>query len=266
MNILRIRFTKNIISIITILVLMEAGLWAECKRPLSISFTDQWEPYQYRDSSGKLTGLDIELIEVIMKNAGCELKILLNVPWKRHLINVEQGLIDLAPDASKTEEREKYAYFSDPYRSEIVALYVKKGDSNKYSINSLSDLVGKKFNIGILRGSYYGEEFNSLMKNAGFSKWVKSVNKTKQNFKMLEKNRIHGFLGFPPADDLLIKNEGFENKIERHPMPFISTGDVHLMFSRKSTSRKIVDEFDTSLKDLKKKGIFQNIIKKYLNR
>ncbi len=47
-------------------------------------------------------------------------------------------------------------------------------------------------------------------------------------------------------------------------MPVIHTGAIHVMFSKKSASPKIVDAFNKSLAQLKSDGTIDKIMIKYL--
>ena len=88
---------------------------------------EDWQPYQYQDSNQNVTGLDIELMRAILDNMDDRVT-LTELPWKRHLNNVEAGRTDLAASASKTPEREQYAFFSDAYRTESAVMYIRKAD------------------------------------------------------------------------------------------------------------------------------------------
>ena len=68
----------------------------------------------------------------------------------------------MAASASKTPEREEYALFSDPYRTESAVMYVRIEDAGKYNFDSLEDIIGTEFKLAVTRGYYYGEEFEEL--------------------------------------------------------------------------------------------------------
>jgi len=51
--------------------------------------------------------------------------------------------------ASWSKDREEYAYFTLPYRHETVKLFVKKGWSASIKLNTLSDLIGSKYILGV---------------------------------------------------------------------------------------------------------------------
>jgi len=254
-------FIKGILIIVlSMSTIAVAG--AECEKPFSLGW-EPWAPYQFLDDKKQLTGLDIELVTAIVKKIGCNITHK-NVQWKRHLKELEQGRIDLASGASKTPEREVYAFFSDAYRNEYISLYVRKGESNKYDVKSLKDILKTPFILGVTRGYYYGEEFANLLKNPQFIRRLQYVKNDEQHYDKLVKNRIDGFLPDHFTAQDKIKEKDLIGKIERHPMPIILTGDIFVMLSKKSLSPAIVKDFNNGLNQIKDDGTYRKILDKYL--
>ena len=83
-----------------------------------------WYPYQYRNKQQQLAGLDFDIFNAVVKEAGLNVTYT-ELPWKRHLHYIKTGQIDIAMGSSYTKEREQYAYFTEPYRQEIIKLFVK---------------------------------------------------------------------------------------------------------------------------------------------
>lgn len=222
---------------------------------------EDWQPYQYKNAKEEVTGLDIELMQAILENIGYQVT-LHELPWKRHLNNVETGRTDLAASASKTPEREQYAYFSDPYRTESVVMYIRAEDSGNHKFDSLQGIIGSEFTLAVTRGYYYGEEFEELMKNPEFKKHIREVNDNQLAQRQLVRNRVDGFLEDPIAASIELGDEGLLDKVSIH-MPIYSD-DIFAMFSKKSTSMEMVEAFNKSLAELKKNGTYDQIMSKYL--
>ena len=184
------------------------------------------------------------------------------LPWKRHLSNVEQGRTDLAASASRTPEREQYAFFSDSYRTESVVMYIRKEDAGKYEFDSLQGLIGTDFTLAVTRGYYYGEEFEELMNDPQFKKRIVEVNDNQLAQRQLARKRVDGFLEDPIAATIELRDEGLLEEVSTH-MPIYSD-DIYVMFSKKSTSPDIVEAFNISLAELKTNGTYDQIINKYL--
>lgn len=230
--------------------------------PSSVSMGwEPWPPMEYMED-GILKGMETDLISAVVKNMGCAIKFK-EMPWKRLLYSVETGRIDMVASASKTSEREQWAYFSDPYRQDKRVLFVLKGGSEKYKFTKMEDLIRPDFKIGINRGVSNGEVFDKFLENPEFIKQVKEVTSNEFNIKKLLAGRIQGFLYEEIPGIYEIRNLGALDKVEVHPM-VISSGDIHVMFSKKTLTPEFVEKFNKSLAELKEDGRYKKIMDTYL--
>jgi len=232
------------------------------KRIFSVGW-EPWAPYLFENEQKNITGLDADLLKMIINKMNCETKFH-NIPWKRLLSYVRRGHIDLATGASKTSEREEYANYSDSYRTESTVLFVLKGYSSKYPFKKLSDIKKSKFQLGVTNGYYCGEEFEKLMKDDAFKKHVQGVINDNTNIKKALRGRIDGYIGDKYAGIAAIKEEGARNQFEIHPMNIFST-DIYVLFSKKSTTKDELNRFNKALKILKENGELDDMLKKYIN-
>ena len=99
---------------------------AACRMTMAL---EQWPPYVYRDAQDRYTGLDLELLQAIFKEARCTLLTLPELPTARRELLFQQGKLDLMLAASETSERLSYARFSVAYRDEAVGLFSKPGNA-----------------------------------------------------------------------------------------------------------------------------------------
>jgi len=237
---------------------------------------DDWPPYQFKTKK-KVSGLDVDLIRAILeKGVGCSLK-LKSIGWKPHLTQLKKGKIHLAGGASKNKEREIYATFSDPYRTESAVMIINKKDVGKYSASNLKDLKKiKGFRLGINRGNWYGDRFDELKKkDKSFQKMLKETSKEGQLYKMLRKGRLNAILADRYSGAAFIKKLKLGDTLSVHPLKVYSD-DIFVMFSKyryENGSKKSVDSkdrenfikaFNQSLKKLKASGSYQKILDKYL--
>jgi len=181
-----------ILSILLYFVLGSLPVFSE-ERIFTIGW-EPWEPYQFINKEKQLTGLDVELISIIAQQMNCKISYT-QLPWKRTLSYVERGQLDLAAGASKTSEREVYAFFSNPYRDESNVIFVLKGVSQKFPFKQLSDIKNSSFQLGITIGYHYGEAFSALMKDDAFKKHVQGVPNEPVNIMKTLKHRVHGYIG-----------------------------------------------------------------------
>jgi len=217
-----------------------------------------WYPYQFHNKENKLTGIDIEIFNLIAKEAQMSISYV-ELPWQRHLLYIQSGMIDIAFGASLTKERQKTSYFSIPYRKESVNLFVKKGFSQSMKLNKLSDLINSEYLIGVENGYYYGEEFQRLQSTPEFLSRIHGVLDIEQNVKMLMKGHIDGFLSDPITMQAFIKKYKYQDQLEKHSLP-IYQSDIYIMLSKKSMTKDDLDKLNKAILVIKQNGQLTEII------
>lgn len=222
---------------------------------------DPWEPYQYLSVENQVRGLEIDLVGAIAKEAGCDLKFV-QKNWMNLLNGIRNGSIDLLGGATKTVAREQFAYFSDSYRSESFILYVRAGESDRFSGKSLKELLAEGFKLGVTQDYIYGDQVSKLQDDPALGANFVSVPTTEVNYYNLTQSNIDGFLEDPFVAAYTIRRKGLQDEIQAHPLE-IHSGDVAIMFSKKSVSEDTVKAFNAALVKLKQNGQYQEILNKY---
>ena len=225
-----------------------------------------WEPYEpftFVNSDGVLTGADIEVIKAVAEEIVCALSFR-GMPWNRILLEIEKGAVDVTSSASRTKERDAWAWFSAPYRRPEVALFVRKGESRNHRLRSLADVPGAGFRLGLIEGYFLGEEVASFMADPAFAALTESAADYAVNLTKLLHGRIDGFL----VDDVhVLRAEaqalGVLDTVERHPVK-IEGVNLHYMFSRKSVGRDLVDAFDQALARMRTDGRLDRILQEFV--
>jgi len=224
---------------------------------------EPWEPYQYIDAKNQLTGFDIELISNVFEDMSCTV-VFKEINWARGIVEVRSGKLDLLPHADYTEQRAQWAHFSDSYRDASQVIYVKKGSSERYPLASLEDIVQIDFRLGVGRGVFIGDEFIRLMKNPEFKKHIYYLPTDElQQYQMLQADRIDGYVRSITAMDSLRAKLGHSLNLEIHPLPML-TSKQHVMFSKKSVSKAIVENFNSSLQNIVSYGIYKDIESRFI--
>ncbi|MCP5162863.1 MAG: amino acid ABC transporter substrate-binding protein [Hahellaceae bacterium] len=232
-----------------------------CPKPLTAGW-DIWPPYQFRDELGRLTGLDIDIINSIAASIGCEVRFV-DMPWKRQVEEIKSGRLDLAAGASLTEERQHFAYYSQAYRQESMAVFVLKDRRPLYPYSKLEDLIGQPFRLGVTLGYYYGENFERLVARYDFSNQLESVPNDQLNYYKLLRSRIDGLL----ADPFTVASQ--LKQLQLNPMLAQSlfqlySNDVHIIFSKASVHTQLVSEFNHGLQTIQGNGLYSSILQHYL--
>lgn len=232
-----------------------------CARPVDMGW-EPWPPFQYINSDGNLTGLDIALVKAIASQVGCTMRFT-QIPWKRHLKEVALGRMDVAAGASKNKERQQYAHFSNPYRMEKMVLFIRKGEKKKYPFRHLKDIINSDFILGVTLGFYYGPQCERLKENPFFRRHLTKTSDDSKHPSLLLRHRTDGFLGDLINMTHVLKERKVLDNVEIHPLP-IHSDDIYLMFSKKSVSKELISAFNQGLDKIKANGIYNKILNQYI--
>lgn len=95
-------------------------------------------PYEFIDSDGKYKGIASEYIQLINRRTGLRMEVVPNLTWTEAYERGVQKKLDVLPCVSKTEERQRYFLYSNPYYSFERVIVVK---SDNQRIKSFDDLL-----------------------------------------------------------------------------------------------------------------------------
>ncbi len=225
-----------------------------------------WTPYgvyTFADADGQVRGIDADLITATAAEIGCHVSFR-ELPWARILLELRNGQIDATCSASRTEEREAFALFSDTYRMSEVAIFVRRNEAPRFPLASFADIVPTKFRLGIISGYYYGDTFVRLSQDPAFVAQLDLGTSYAVNIQKLLNGRIDGVL----VDDVgvmrgEVKKLGASAMVERHPL-IISQEALHFMFSRASVAPQTVTAVNAAISQMRQDGRRQAIFDRYL--
>jgi len=225
---------------------------------------DPYEPYQYADPDNNVRGLDVELVSEMARQAGCALRFA-QKDWASLMSDLRGGSVSLLAGASKVAERENFALFSQPYRQEMFALYIRAGESERWQSDTLAALVSgqNKMRIGITDGYIYGADIDQLLDDAALGKQFVTARFSEAHADNLIEKRIDGMLEDPFVASSMIRRKNLADEIIRSGLQ-IKTGEVSLMFSKASVSPATVQAFDAALVAMRTDGRYDQIVKRYL--
>lgn len=255
---------------------MKAG-WAGCIGGLVLAATlsaraetagchlqvglDTWAPYQYRSDDGKTRGLDVRLIRLYGKLAGCRVDFQW-VPWARSLEELKGGRLDMLSGASITPERQQYALFSIAYREESMNLFMTRAAARHYHFQDFQQMIPAHFHIAVTRDYYYGAAFVAAMKNPEFRDLVTQVPEVSLVFKMVGAGHAQGGLADSLVGKYWIRKLGLKGQVQMTAMQ-ANSDQVHLMFSRKTVSAELVSRFNAAIRKTRAQGDYVRILRQY---
>ncbi|NVK23618.1 MAG: transporter substrate-binding domain-containing protein [Gammaproteobacteria bacterium] len=221
---------------------------------------DSWEPYQYLDVGNEVRGLDIDLMLMVTKRMSCKVDFKQGA-WIDLLALMKNGEIDVLLGASKTERREQFALFSEPYRTEQFTLYVKKDDKQAHQLKTFSDFIANGKKLGVMDDYYYGDEVSQLQDSNENGQFVSAIIGEMNIARLLDDN-IDAFIEDSIVGASMIRRKGLSTLIVPHNLS-ITSSDVYVMFSKKSVSPEIVKRFNLGLKGVKQSGEYDALLKMY---
>lgn len=178
------------------------------------------------------------------------------VPWNRAIVSTESGEMDGTPGWYKNPEREEKFYISDPLVDDSQSLFHLK--TLDFNWKDIADLKGIK--IGGTLGYSYGDDFDEAVKSKAIEvEWAPS---DPQNFRKLLAGRITLFpMNTIPGVDMMKKELGAEaDGITYHPTPLRSQ-PLHLLMSRaKAENERVIELFNSALKEIKESGRYSEYL------
>lgn len=115
------------------------------KKKLVVGTDATYAPMEYMDSSGKIVGIDIDIVNAIAEAAGFEVEYR-NVGWEPLFPAVNNGEVDFAVSSiTITDDRKQSFDFSDPYFVANQLILVPE-DSN---VTKFEDLKDKRIAVQI---------------------------------------------------------------------------------------------------------------------
>lgn len=113
---------------------------------IKVVMDDDYPPYSYKDSNGKLQGILVDQWMLWQKKTGIQVE-LYGMDWESALRKMKKGEFDVIDTIFYNEERTKYFAFTKQYTKIEVSLFFQKNISGIVDTESL-----KGFNVGVKAG------------------------------------------------------------------------------------------------------------------
>jgi len=122
------------------------------KQNITMCISPDWMPYEKFDTEGKHAGISADYFIAFQKSINIPIKVIKTKTWAQSIEFAKQRKCDILSLVIKTEERQKYLNFTNPY---FDTSYVLATKPNISFINNLDNL--RDVNIGVLEGSAFIE-------------------------------------------------------------------------------------------------------------
>lgn len=224
----------------------------ECKIRARVT---ELPPDYYQVERGKWQGTQVAFARALFKEANCRVRYY-EIPWKRALIELERGYIDVIMNLSKFPEREAYAYFIGPTAMENTGIATSKTMAT--DIRTLNDIYTLPGKLAMVKGTYFGSEFeDKLTSDKLLSDKIEIITKHIAFPRLVELDRIGGFLTEKNMLAWRIENDAEYSHLKLHPIT-LSQSPVYFGFSKASVKKSTIENIQRAYEVLSAKGVFLN--------
>ncbi|KRW80799.1 transporter substrate-binding domain-containing protein [Marinobacter sp. P4B1] len=220
---------------------------------LRIAFDIPYEPFEYRDDNGELTGFEVELATAMCEElqANCEFVI---QAWDGMIPGLLARKFDLIMSSmSITPERAERVLFSEPY-------YITPGgwfgpESFNTDVTDMDAMKDKT--VGVQRGTTMD---TYVTENMGGVVNIKRYTTAEDMVLDLEGQRLDVvFVDYPVGEQTVLNKEGYKEVGEP-----VKLGEGVGVAMRKRDA-KLADDVNAALKKLKEDGTYDTIMQKYFS-
>lgn len=223
----------------------------DCENPLILSSTTDWYPYIYMSPEGVSMGADIELLRIILKEIGCELKVV-HFPERRSLFELKKGNVDIGLGASFNKERAQAYWYSNQYRHEVNQFAYRTNDRNISESTNIKNIIESDKIIAINLAGWYGEEIEKAKADSNNFIYSDTVSK---RLKMLNFERVDIVI-----DDSIVLCHELHRlpfpQITIHPSVLYDT-PIYFLFNKKTVSKSFIDKFNKALEEMRISGLLK---------
>jgi ABC-type amino acid transport substrate-binding protein len=178
---------------------------------------------------------------------------LMVAPWSRSMLYIKKRKADLIFPATKTQQRQQLYYYSKEIVDEtkVVIYFNPMSDFQWNGIKSLDGLV-----IATVRGWAYGKIWEAS------TAIVKDPSSTiLQGFKMLDKGRVFGVVGYEDSFDYILKKQNLDQIYQKTPpLDFIADYIIGL---KSNKNMRFINDFDHGVQKITKNGMLHQLHKRW---
>lgn len=249
---------KKLIAIMLCLAMtlcLFAGCGSKDDEKIWIIATDNsFNPFDFKDASGNVIGIDIDIINAIAEDQGFKIEIN-SIGWKGAIAACQAGQADgLIAGASITEERKNQGWiFSDPYYDATQSMTVA-ADSN---IKGFEDLKGKT--VAVKTGTEGASYAESLKDKYGFT--ITKFKDSPTMYQAVIGGQAVACFEDTPIMKSSIKDGNLALKVLDNTA---NEGSGYGFAIFDANNQELVDMFNKGLANIKSNGKYDEILNKYL--
>ena len=247
-------FKQAIILLLLTFLFLPSATRAE-ESPLLVSGQMDWRPFLMKNDAGKVYGLMYEILEKAAHANGYTLKYQ-DMPWKRAVVSLEKGKLDIICGIFWNTKRAKEFIFSPPILRNELHIFTNK----PFKLERLIDLEGRTGDR--IRGGSYGETFDRFITSgkANFNK----VTDDKTAINRLVRGYSDFFIGTYIDTTIKLSKRGLAHSIVALPY-VVDTVNVYFAYPKKSKKKHLYDRINRTLRQMQASGEIAELVNVYFS-
>lgn len=206
-----------------------------------------------RNDNGKVYGLMYEILERAAHANGYSLRYQ-DMPWKRAVLSLESGKLDIMCGIFWNKDRAQKFLFSPPILRNQLQIFATK----PFKLEKLADLQGKRGDR--IRGGSYGEKFDSFIATGKAS--FNDVNDDKTAINRLVRGYSDFFIGTYIDTTLKLSKRGLAHSIVTLPY-IVDTVNVYFAYPKLSKKRVAYEQINQTLEEMQANGEIAELVNTY---
>jgi polar amino acid transport system substrate-binding protein len=255
-----IKRNKMKILVVALIVLFHSVnfIKAENIKTVNVCWEDGLKPpYLMLNEQNQPIGIAVELVTKILSSRQITIDHII-LPWKRCLLEIQKGDVDIVPNASFKKERAEFALYTKPLYATHLALFYKKSQfTTKPEITTVSEL--SRYVVGGVLGfnySFYQGKLEidtgAISREALFIKLIKN----RIDFAIAQKEVI---FSLNKEGKVILGNIGYIPDLMR-PLK-----EYHILVGKKHPNSSTLKQIlDSGIEAMYKNGYYEEVIRKYL--
>lgn len=229
------------------------NLFGEEEKIYKIATDIDYPPFEFRDESGELKGIDVELLEALAKNQNFKYE-LLELGFRGSLQALDSGEVDAIFSAMTITENRKERYdFSNPYFGTGISLGVEINSN----IDSYEDLKGKT--VTVKKGTVGSEFVENLA-----TKYHFHIMYLEDSLNLV--NDVATLMSDACFEDTVFLKYNIANGVNiKMPLKEEGYSECGVMV-KKGENKELLEKINRGLISLKENGEYAQIIEKYLKK
>ncbi len=224
-------------------------------KTITIGYDNTFVPMGFLDENNKTVGFDVDLAKEALKRAGYK-PVFENIDWSMKEQALENKMVDcLWNGYSMTAEREKKVAFSKPYLNNRQVAITKADEKFKNIMDLKDQLVGTQTASSAYDAIENNKDFLKLIKD----QQARTYDTYDKAIRDLEIGRIKAVVG----DEILLKYYIKQKNNNNYKILQGDLGKEKYAVGFRKEDKKLREEIDKALEEMKKDGSFKKIEDKW---